>query len=80
MLGQRLSKIVFDEIYVSDLNRTIQTANKILPYHKSTSIIYEKRIREKSGGILEGKSMAYVRSLAEVKYADLEKRNTFEEV
>ncbi len=56
----------FSEAYISDLNRTIQTASEILCYHKGVDVTFEKRLREKSGGILEGKPLITTQKLAKV--------------
>lgn len=66
-LGERLSNLKFDQIYVSDLNRTKQTADMILGYHGGTQVIYDKRIRERCGGILEGKPLNKFKEIATVK-------------
>jgi broad specificity phosphatase PhoE len=66
---------------VSDLNRTIQTANQIIKHHTTTPVIYDNRIREKSGGILEGKLIKFLKELAEVKdILYIEKRNTYQKI
>ena len=66
LIGERLKEVNFNRIYVSDLNRTIQTAEMIIKYHPLTELIYEKRIREKSGGVLEGQSFANIKSIIKV--------------
>lgn len=62
----RLSTVKFDEIYCSDLGRTKETFSEISPFHSGTNVIYDSRIREKSGGILEGKLISDTRQIAEV--------------
>ena len=64
----RLSKVKFDDIYCSDLGRTKQTLNEIYSFHLGTNIIYEKKIREKSGGLMEGRPIKDTSKMAEVKY------------
>ncbi len=65
-LGDRLSSIKFNEIYVSDLNRTRQTADMIIRHYEYPKVIYDKRIRERCGGILEGKPLAIFKQMAVV--------------
>ena len=67
LIAKRLADVKFSEIYVSDLNRTVQTSESILKYHSEGKVIYEKRIREKCGGVLEGKPLSYGRELAKVE-------------
>jgi broad specificity phosphatase PhoE len=66
LLGERLAGIEFSKIYVSDLNRTIQTAEMILKYHSETEVIFEKRIRERSGGLLEGETFEKIKTIIQV--------------
>jgi hypothetical protein len=73
LLGKRLSTILFKEIYVSDLNRTVQTADSIKPFHEDTPIIYEKLIREKSAGIFEGQSIEKIKETAFMKNINIRK-------
>lgn len=59
MKGEALKDTLFDHVYVSDLKRTRDTFNNI---HKNITtkiknIHFEPLIREKSGGILEGKPL-----------------------
>jgi broad specificity phosphatase PhoE len=56
-VAYRLSSEVFDAAYVSDLDRTKETASYIFPYHKNLVVNYDPRLREKSGGVLEGKAL-----------------------
>ncbi|MCF7901581.1 histidine phosphatase family protein, partial [Candidatus Woesearchaeota archaeon] len=44
-----------DVAYVSDLNRTKQTASELLKYHPNVKIIYDERLREKHFGDFENK-------------------------
>ena len=39
---------------------------QIYPFHNGTNVLYEKKIREKCGGILEGRSIIEVKKIAEV--------------
>jgi len=56
LLGKKLSKIKFDEIYCSDLNRTKQTLEQILNESncEKPKIIYTKELREINVNTLEG--------------------------
>ena len=71
LVARRLSKIRFDQIITSDLERTVITAKEIIsllenkdevPFHKS------RIVREKSSGVLEGKPLGINRVLANVNY------------
>ena len=58
--GTRLSKEIFDTIYVSDLGRTRETYDHIVKSFKnkgSLSVIYSDLLREKGGGIFEGRNL-----------------------
>lgn len=59
--GNWLKNEKIDIIYVSDLQRTIDTADEIIKYHKNTQVIYEQRIREKGWGKFEGKTDEYLK-------------------
>ena len=50
-LGRRLAKEQFDEVYCSDLKRTVQTAELAFPGRK---LVFDRRLREISRGVLEG--------------------------
>ena len=54
-LGKRLEKEHFDIIYVSDLDRTIKTAEAITCFHPTVKVNYVKDLRERHFGNLEGK-------------------------
>ena len=47
----------FDYCYCSPLQRAKSTANKILKYHRHTTIMYDDRLMELSKGLLEGKHL-----------------------
>lgn len=54
-LGARLAGTKFDAIYSSDLKRTTQTAELVFP---DAELLFEPRLREIAGGVLEGKTAA----------------------
>ena len=76
MAALRLQHERFDYIYCSDLNRTIQTSEIICEFHKYTGIYIQlllpveikldARLREKSGGTLEGLPLAQFKKEADV--------------
>jgi len=51
----RLKDEKIDFIYSSDLARAADTAKEIAKYHANIPIIFDKRIRERCFGIMEGK-------------------------
>lgn len=53
-IAKELKKIVFDEIYSSDLNRAKNTAKEINAY-QNKQIIFDLNLRERNYGELEGK-------------------------
>lgn len=56
-LGKRLGKVVFDDIYCSDLKRTKDTLNKILfsqPQDTNLCVFYRKDLREINVDSVEG--------------------------
>eukprot|EP00347_Sterkiella_histriomuscorum_P022756 403337273 len=67
LVGKRLQKVKFDHIYVSDLKRTVDTANYILSHSdhhldsttESGVVNFNKemRLREKSAGVYEGQPL-----------------------
>jgi len=54
-LALYLKKIRIDKIYVSDLQRAVQTAAEIIKYHPNAKVEYDDRIRERNYGVFEGK-------------------------
>lgn len=54
-VAERLKNENIDVAYVSDLERTKETAKEILCFHPETPIIEEKALRERSWGVWEGK-------------------------
>lgn len=71
VLGDRLAKVQFDGAYVSDLGRTRETYQKIASRRDNPikEVKFEPLLREKSGGIFEGKSLKLVADAAKVKNA-----------
>lgn len=62
-----LSDYEFDKIYSSDLNRCTETLAEILKITKYTyDITLSQRLREKRGGVLEGKSYQYMSDVIKV--------------
>jgi broad specificity phosphatase PhoE len=66
LLGRKLSKIKFNEVIISDLNRTRLTGEEILKHNNVSNVHYEELIREKNGGVLEGKPQGINHILAKV--------------
>ena len=67
MAGKRLGKENFDVMYSSDLKRTMDTAQAIYKHFtpsNSPELIPEMRLREKSGGVLEGQPLGTPGELA----------------
>lgn len=72
--GVRLAKETFDHIYSSDLGRTRETLKYIVSFRKdSPSTTFTPLLREKSGGILEGKSASLWESKALQAKMDIRK-------
>lgn len=55
LLAKRLSDIRIDVIYTSDLRRAKDTARIIAKHHPEARFVAEKRLRERSFGIYDGK-------------------------
>ena len=65
LLGENIKNQYYECVYVSDLNRTIQTYNEIVRRNPSISEVhFERLIREKSGGLLEGQKLEVPRKMA----------------
>jgi len=67
LLGKRLQHVGFDAIYISDLNRTTQTADAIFremgPDHRAKAFT-DRRLREKKCGEgYEGKPIGYIEQM-----------------
>lgn len=58
LLGSYLENIKFDKIYSSDLSRCKQTVDVVVKKNKCSppEVVLDKRLREQSYGIFEGKS------------------------
>lgn len=71
VLGDRLAKVHFDGAYVSDLGRTRETYLKIASRRENPikEVKFEPLLREKAGGIFEGKSLKLVADAAKAKNA-----------
>ncbi|MBI5072856.1 histidine phosphatase family protein [Candidatus Woesearchaeota archaeon] len=54
-IALRLQDEKIDIAYVSDLERTCQTAKQILYFHLKIPVVYTKELRERAWGIWEGK-------------------------
>lgn len=70
--AKKISKIKFDVIFCSDLNRTKQTATEICKFHKSTPLIFTKLLREKNNGAYDGKKL---NSISVKKYFNRTEKN-----
>ncbi len=55
-LGERLKNEKIDKIYVSDLQRTKDTAQEIIKHHPKIEVIHTPALRERNWGIFEGKT------------------------
>ena len=53
-LGKRLRNEVIHVIYSSDLKRTVDTTREILKYQQEVEVLYDKRLRERYLGKLQG--------------------------
>ncbi|MCF8260133.1 MAG: histidine phosphatase family protein [Melioribacteraceae bacterium] len=53
-LAERLKNAELNQIYSSDLQRTIDTTNAVIKYHDSVKMITDVRLRERYFGNLEG--------------------------
>jgi broad specificity phosphatase PhoE len=61
----------FDHIYVSDLGRTVATFENIkgqAKYLEKIPTVFTKVIREKSGGVLEGKPLITWKQMADKEH------------
>ena len=54
IVAERLKHEKIDKIYVSDLERTVHTAEPVIQYHPEAEVIYTKELRERNFGTLEG--------------------------
>src|SRR3990167_5039157 len=69
VLGERLAKVEFCSAYVSDLGRTKATFQNISSKRTASisNVNYEPLLREKSGGVFEGKPLKQVADAAKTK-------------
>ncbi|KAG2178785.1 hypothetical protein INT43_001631 [Umbelopsis isabellina] len=54
LVGKRLAEESFDMMYCSDLSRCKETLAGITEYHKDTPVTFDKRLRERDFGKLNG--------------------------
>jgi broad specificity phosphatase PhoE len=55
--------VKFTEIISSELDRAILTSKEIMKYHE-TEVRYDSRLREKSAGVFEGKTLKEYKGVA----------------
>jgi broad specificity phosphatase PhoE len=55
LLAKRLSDLKIDMIFTSDLKRAKDTAKEIIKLHPEAKLVEDKRLRERSFGIYDGK-------------------------
>ncbi len=84
-VAERLKEQAFDIAYVSDLERTKDTAKEILKHHPDVPVLYTKNLRERSWGIFEGRPRAERRGYSQEKGISLhamhpEKGESYEQV
>jgi len=53
-VARALKDMHFDHVYVSDLDRCMQTAKEILRFHPDVAVTYSEQLRERRGGFIEG--------------------------
>ena len=64
LLSQRLENVKFAGIYISDLNRTKQTADAVLRTMASGAPAFtDSRLREKAAGKYEGQKIGYIEQM-----------------
>ena len=64
LLSQRLENVKFAGIYISDLNRTKQTADAVLrTMGPGTPAFTDSRLREKAAGKYEGQKIGYIEQM-----------------
>ncbi len=69
-VAHRLKSEKFDCVYVSDLQRAVDTSREILRFHNGVQVFYDPRIREQNLGVYEGKSIASLREDIKRKKTD----------
>jgi len=74
-LGERLKNTKFQAIFISDLNRTCQTALPVLRKnkHRSTLVYLSPLLREKGGGVIEGMPLTTSQTMAKEQGIPLRK-------
>jgi len=74
-LGKFLSEYEFDTIFSSDLNRCLETTYELIKQSKiyKDKITINQLLREKAGGILEGKKFNYIQDIIIVRLYILKK-------
>ncbi len=55
LLAKRLSDMKIDFIFTSDLKRAKDTAKEIVKFHPEAKLVEDRRLRERSFGIYDGK-------------------------
>jgi broad specificity phosphatase PhoE len=67
LLGERLTNVDFVGIYISDLNRTKQTADAVLRARApGTPAFTDSRLREKGAGSYEGQKIGYIEKMTQM--------------
>ncbi len=56
-VAKRLKWMKIDVAYVSDLVRTVMTAEEIIKFHPATKVQITKALREKNQGVFDGKAI-----------------------
>ena len=64
-LGRRLSEEKIDIAFISDLRRCVQTAEHILVHHPNIPVYYDRLLRERNLGVLQGSAYGEVAKHAE---------------
>lgn len=63
------SNYKFDKVYTSDLHRCLQTTLEIIKFGEyKNEIIVAQILREKGGGVLEGKNFNYIDDTIKVNF------------
>ncbi|NQV08661.1 histidine phosphatase family protein [Candidatus Woesearchaeota archaeon] len=59
-VGERLKNEKIDVIYVSNLDRAVESAEEIIKHHPDVDVIYSKELRERDLGAFEGKPIGHL--------------------